>query len=76
MGHIKRGHLSDATFMEPPASLIEAADELIRPLFDLIHRNERQSLYLAALRDALLPKLISGKISVLDGEDSANARKR
>ena len=67
MGHIKRGHLSDATFAEPPATLIETADNLIRPLFDLVHSNERQSLSLASLRDTLLPKLISGELSA-DGE--------
>ncbi len=64
MGHIRRGHLSDATFAEPPASLIETADNLIRPLFDQVHSNERQSLSLASLRDTLLPKLISGELRV------------
>jgi len=68
MGHIKRGHLSDAVFAEPPISVIEAADEHIRPLYDLIHCNERQSFALAAIRDTLLPKLISGELRVDGGE--------
>lgn len=64
MGHIKRGHLSDARFAEPPGWLVTAADEMIGPLFELIHVNERQSLTLAALRDTLLPKLISGELRI------------
>ncbi|MEA3642031.1 MAG: restriction endonuclease subunit S [Lamprobacter sp.] len=68
MGHIKRGHLSDAMFVEPPGWFIDAASKQIRPLYDLIHCNERQSITLSALRDALLPKLISGEICVSGGE--------
>ena len=67
MGHIKRGHLSEAVFVESPKWLIEAVDNLIRPLFDLVHSNERESLNLAAIRDALLPRLISGELRVSGG---------
>jgi hypothetical protein len=62
MGHIQRGHLSQAVFAEPPKWLIDAADNLIRPLFDLVHNNQRESINLDAIRDALLPRLISGEI--------------
>ena len=68
MGHIKRGHLSEAVFVKSPNWLIETADNLIRPLFDLVHSNERESLNLAAIRDALLPRLISGELRVSGGE--------
>jgi type I restriction enzyme S subunit len=68
MGHIKRAHLSDATFVEPPVWLIDAANELIRPLYELVHSNQRQSFNVAATRDALLPRLISGAIRVPGGE--------
>lgn len=64
MGHIKRGHLDDAIFTKPPQFLVDAADEQIRPLYDLIHRNEREMLALENIRDALLPKLISGEIRI------------
>ncbi|MDP8981328.1 MAG: restriction endonuclease subunit S [Acidobacteriota bacterium] len=67
MGHIKRGHLSEAVFIESPKWLIEAADNLIRPLFDLIHSNERESFNLAAIRDTLLPRLISGELRASGG---------
>jgi type I restriction enzyme S subunit len=74
MGHIKRGHLSDATFAEPPTWLIEAADKLIKPIYDLVHSNQLQSFKVAATRDALLPKLISGEIRVPSGEGVVDGR--
>ncbi len=62
MGHIKRSHLSDARFVEPTNVAIRAAGEVIQPLFELVHSNERESLQLASVRDALLPRLVSGKL--------------
>ena len=38
--------------------------EECKPLFDCILANKQESLYLAELCDALLPKIISGKIDV------------
>ncbi len=51
-----------------PQNVIEAFERLCGPLDNSIERNERQSRTLAALRDALLPKLISGQIRVKDAE--------
>ena len=66
MGHIKRDHLSQATFAVPSNGIIAGAEEVMRSLYDLIHINERESLVLAATRDTLLPKLISGELQVGD----------
>ncbi len=52
----------------PPSKVIEAFDNIIKPTFDRIHQNETESRTLAALRDALLPKLIRGEIRVRDAE--------
>lgn len=68
MGHIKRGHLSDALFAAPPTWLLETATDQIRPLYDRVHCNERESLALANTRDTLLPKLISGELQVEGAE--------
>jgi hypothetical protein len=38
--------------------------DVIKPLFAKIHANEQQSRTLAALRDALLPKLLRGEVRV------------
>jgi type I restriction enzyme S subunit len=42
----------------------------VRPLLAKIADNEQESRTLADLRDALLPKLISGELRVKDAEDS------
>ena len=68
MGHIKRGHLSDALFPAPPAWLVEAAEDQIQPHYDLVHCNERESFALVNTRDMLLPKLISGELQ-LEGDE-------
>lgn len=68
MGHIKRGHLSDALFAAPPTWLVKAAEDQIRPLYDLVHCNERESFALANTRDTLLFKLISGELR-LEGDE-------
>jgi type I restriction enzyme, S subunit len=64
MGHIQRYHLSAAKVVLPSARLLEAADKVIGPCVDSIPMRFIQSRTLAALRDALLPKLISGEIRV------------
>jgi type I restriction enzyme S subunit len=48
----------------PPHSLIGKFEELLLPIMDAILNNQRQSRTLAALRDTLLPKLISGELRV------------
>jgi type I restriction enzyme S subunit len=39
-------------------------DSQITPVFSAIHTNEEESRTLANLRDTLLPKLLSGELSV------------
>jgi type I restriction enzyme S subunit len=43
-------------------------DHLVSPLFQQVVNHERESRTLAALRDTLLPKLISGELRVPDAE--------
>ena len=52
----------------PPLSVREAFDRQIRPLHDRIVANERECKTLAATRDLLLPKLMSGEIRVKTAE--------
>jgi type I restriction enzyme, S subunit len=63
------GAISGADFRKihrvmPPDDLITAFDRLVSPIDDKIAANERQSQTLTALRDTLLPKLISGEVRV------------
>ena len=64
MGHIQRHHLSEAMVVAPNADLLSTADRLIGPLFQSVIANEIQSRTLAAIRDTLLPKLMSGELRV------------
>ncbi|GMV63765.1 MAG: hypothetical protein AMXMBFR74_29320 [Parvibaculum sp.] len=48
--------------------LLQAFDATAVPLFDRIVSNEKETLTLAATRDLLLPKLMSGEIRVKDAE--------
>jgi len=68
MGHIQRHHLSEAKVVVPPFALLYHLDHITSPLFDRAVSNAVQSRTLAALRDALLPKLISGEIHIKDAE--------
>ena len=66
MGHIQRGHLTAAKALVPPRPLLEAMTRIMSPLIDHIVANRIQSRTLAALRDALLPKLLSGCFNMGD----------
>ena len=64
MGHIKRGHLHEAKVIVPPPAVISQVDRLIGPLYDLHARLMIESRSLGAMRDYLLPKLLSGDVRV------------
>ncbi len=64
MGHIQRGHLESTTVPMPQPEQIKRLDAQLRPLWDRLLLAERQIHTLAALRDVLLPELLSGRIRV------------
>ena len=64
MGHITRDHLDDAKVCIPFDSDIEQVGRVMKPLYDEVIAKRIESRSLAALRDALLPKLMSGEIDV------------
>ncbi len=66
MGHIQRGHLTAAKVLIPARALLDDMTRTMAPLIDQIIANRTQSHTLAALRDTLLPKLLSGELSVAD----------
>jgi type I restriction enzyme S subunit len=59
-------YMSDQTL--PTKAVLEAFDSHVEPIFRRIRNSNEQSLTLGALRDALLPKLISGELRIHDGE--------
>jgi len=46
-----------------PKDVLLAFDKKAKPLFERVHANLHESRSLAALRDTLLPKLLSGEIT-------------
>jgi len=52
----------------PQREVAEAFTKQFKPIIDRIHQGIQESRTLAALRDALLPKLISGELRVPDAE--------
>ncbi|WP_336284500.1 restriction endonuclease subunit S [Citrobacter arsenatis] len=65
-------HLKNITFLNPSKSLLEEFDKLCAPLFKRFNQNRKYSISITALRDTLLPKLISGELSLEDLPDLAN----
>lgn len=61
---ISQANLRSIQVVVPPQPELDAFNELIRPLFDQIRQNQDQNKALASLRDALLPKLMSGEVDV------------
>ena len=61
---ISQANLRSVQVVIPPQPELDAFNELIRPMFDQIRQNQDQNKALAAMRDALLPKLMSGEVDV------------
>jgi type I restriction enzyme S subunit len=57
----------------PPFNIAEKFADRADPIFRLIDENAKQSRTLAALRDTLLPKLLSGELRVQDAERAVSA---
>jgi len=68
MGHIQRHHLSNANVVLPGPDLLNVADRHMAPLIAAITQRSLESRTLAAIRDTLLPKLISGELRIRDAE--------
>lgn len=73
MGHIRRFHLTEARCVVPPAPVVAIADRQMALWLDLLIHNELEARTLAALRDALLPKLLSGEVRLKQAEKAVEA---
>ena len=65
MGHIQRRHLKEALAVIPDSVLLDSMSHGLQDLLDSILALRLESRVLAAQRDALLPKLISGQIRLV-----------
>jgi type I restriction enzyme S subunit len=57
-----------ASVVIPPDDVLIAFEKIVKPLFELRYQNAVQMQNLAATRDALLPKLMSGELRVKQAE--------
>jgi len=69
--HLSKSGLPSYRFARPSAQAAVAFKRIAEPLFQRLITNEQESHTLAAIRDALLPKLLSGQIRVKDMEGIA-----
>ena len=60
------GFIETEPIILPPVELVEEFDAFCHSVFDVIFANGLQNEKLANMRDALLPKLMSGEIDVSD----------
>ena len=73
--HSSRGSLTtkllaNVRTIVPPSSLITVFDRVTNPSVERIRQNLLQSRTLAALRDGLLPKLMTGEVRVNQVEEA------
>ena len=64
MGHIKRSALEESEVLLPPKEKLAMQTKCMQPIIDQVIANKIEIRMLAALRDTLLPKLMSGEIDV------------
>jgi type I restriction enzyme S subunit len=59
---------SHSELVIPPEEVVSSFSDKVRPLLILVNHNLAENGTLAGIRDALLPKLLSGEIRVKDAE--------
>lgn len=65
---ISKASFRPIPFVVPSSEVIAAFDLVVRPFYERLVSNERESATLQSIREALLPKLISGKVRVPGAE--------
>jgi len=65
---ISKANFRPIPIVAPSANVMRVFGTLARPLYERIVESARESRTLAALRDEMLPKLISGELRVNDAE--------
>ncbi|MEO9967173.1 MAG: restriction endonuclease subunit S [Reichenbachiella sp.] len=70
LGHVTVSNLKELKVPFPDTAMIETFNYEAGPIMDLIYSNQIENQTLTALRDTLLPKLISGEVRVKDVEQT------
>ena len=61
---LNRNHVHALPTLRPPSDMIQQFDRLVMPMLESARTLEKQSYTLAAARDLLLPRLLSGQLPV------------
>lgn len=69
MGHIRRRDLAEAKLAVPPVEVLPKLGQTIEVILERRILNALKARTLAELRDALLPRLISGKLRIPEAEE-------
>lgn len=69
--NLKTDTLKQQQVIFPGSTVLDQFDEVAVPLFNLIWANEQETQTLAATRDLLLPKVMSGEIRLTGAEGAA-----
>ena len=64
IANLNKAQFGKIQVMIPTVASMREFDEIVSPLFSLILENQKENIYLSSLRDALLPRLMSGEIDV------------
>ena len=64
--NLKTDILKNYPAILPPNDILEDFNSMVKPIFSLILEKTRENKRLSEIRDALLPRLMSGKIDVSD----------
>lgn len=67
-GSINKADFERLPFVAPPQAVLDRFERIASPIDNRVESNEDESRTLAALRDTLLPKLISGELRAKDAE--------
>ena len=70
-GSINKDSLNNLEIIVPDTRTIQKFENICSPMDNLIRKNYEENTRLAAIRDALLPKLMSGEIDVSNVDISA-----
>ena len=68
--HLIKAAVPSFKFARPKSEILRAFDVLVAPIFSASQRMQQELYLLAAQRDALLPRLVSGEVGVAIGKPS------
>ena len=64
--NLSTAEIKKSLFVLAPTEINQRFNEIATPIFDAIFRNQKESRTLTTLRDTLLPRLMSGELSIFD----------